>query len=483
MSIRFRIILGILILGSLGFFGLTRWMIRELRPHYLKSMEESLVDQSTILASMISTSLSESQISTEELAEGFTHALEREFSAKIYDLTKERVNTRIYITDDRGVVLFDSFGNHVGADYSQWNDVVRTLRGEYGSRSSRDDESDANSSVLYVAAPIVKEGEIIGVLTVGKPAKSVNLFIKNARDNLLMAVILTAMLLFLFALLFTHWVTVPIRKITGYARQIADAPARISLNPNEFGKGSHNEFRTLATALEEMRESLEGKRYVDQYVQTLTHEIKSPLSAIRGAVELIDENMPAPRRERFLQNIRTESERITAIVERMLQLASLEHRRELSELAPVNLSRICEQAVEALNSRITAKSIFIVKNIDEKISMTGEPFLLEQVVINLLSNAVDFTPRDGTIELSLSSEDGEVKLVITDSGEGIPEYAVERVFERFYSLARPDSGRKSSGLGLPFVREAVELHKGEVTLQNRPGGGAEALVTLPGDLS
>lgn len=479
MSIRFRIILGMMLLGMLGFFGLTRWMVRELRPHYLKSMEESMVDQATILASMVSTSLDTPVISTELFHDAVIHAAEREFSAQIYDMNKERINTRIYVTDDKGIVLFDSYGNHVGADYSQWLDVSKTLRGEYGARASRDNEEDENSSVLYVASPILYGDSIIGCLSVGKPAKSVNLFIKNARDNVFIAVMLTAMLLFIFALLFTHWVTVPIRTITGYARDIADAPARISLNPDEFGVGEHNEIRTLAIALEEMRESLEGKKYVEQYIQTLTHEIKSPLSAIRGAIELIDDSMPAERRDRFLQNINNESKRITTIVERLLQLSSLEHRKELSDVVDIDLVETIKRSLESISSTIETKNIVSSFSFESNPIVKGESFLLEQVIINLLSNAADFTPAKGSIETTVKTGTDHVTVTITDSGDGIPDYALERIFERFYSLTRPDSGRKSSGLGLPFVKEAVELHGGTVSLSNSEHGGAVATVTLP----
>lgn len=479
MSIRFRIILGMMLLGMLGFFGLTRWMVRELRPHYLKSMEESMVDQATILASLISTSLDTPEVSTTLFHDAVVHAAEREFSARIYDMTKTRINTRIYATDAKGIVVFDSYGNHVGADYSRWLDVSKTLKGEYGARASRDNESDENSSVLYVASPIMYGDSIIGCLSVGKPAKSVNLFIKNARDNVFIAVLLTAMLLFIFALLFTHWVTVPIRTITGYARDIADAPARISLNPDEFGKGEHNEIRSLAIALEEMRESLEGKKYVEQYIQTLTHEIKSPLSSIRGAIELIDDSMPAERRERFLQNINNESMRITRIVERLLQLSSIEHRKKLADITDIDIVEYVKRSLESIASTLETKQISSTLSYESQPIIRGESFLIEQVLINILGNAADFTPTNGTIKTVISTHSNHITITVEDSGSGIPDYATKRIFERFYSLARPDSGRKSSGLGLPFAKEAIELHGGTISLENGENGGALATISLP----
>ena len=98
---------------------------------------------------------------------------------------------------------------------------------------------------------------------------------------------------------------------------------------------------------------------------------------------------------------------------------------------------------------------------------------------NLLDNAIDFTPQDGTITLSAHQQDELVTLQIIDSGSGIPDFALPRIFERFYSLPR-ENGHKSSGLGLAFVSEVARLHEGTVTLCNRPQGGAQASFTLHG---
>jgi two-component system sensor histidine kinase CreC len=101
-------------------------------------------------------------------------------------------------------------------------------------------------------------------------------------------------------------------------------------------------------------------------------------------------------------------------------------------------------------------------------------------VANLLQNAVDFSHDGGEVSVSLTSTaDGYAKLSVRDWGAGIPEYAVEKVFDRFYSLKRPDTGKKSSGLGLSLVREIALLHRGTVTLINAPGGGTEAVLRLP----
>ncbi|MNC30079.1 Sensor protein CreC [compost metagenome] len=109
----------------------------------------------------------------------------------------------------------------------------------------------------------------------------------------------------------------------------------------------------------------------------------------------------------------------------------------------------------------------------------GDFALLEQAIGNLLDNALDFTPPGGEITLSIENADDGIAILVTDTGSGIPDYARDRVFERFYSLPR-SNGQKSSGLGLAFVREVARLHRGTITLENRPEGGAQARLSLPG---
>ena len=115
----------------------------------------------------------------------------------------------------------------------------------------------------------------------------------------------------------------------------------------------------------------------------------------------------------------------------------------------------------------------------------GERFLLVQAVVNLVQNAIEFSPTGGRVTVRIEPCDGdqdgmrEVRVVIDDQGPGVPEFARERIFERFYSLPRPDGGRKSTGLGLGFVREIAALHGGSVTVDNRAEGGVRAVLRVP----
>jgi two-component system sensor histidine kinase CreC len=229
-----------------------------------------------------------------------------------------------------------------------------------------------------------------------------------------------------------------------------------------------------------MRDALAGRSYVADYVQTLTHELKSPLSAIRGAAELLHEpSMPAPDRERFVGNIEHETARIQELVDRMMELAALESRRALERIEPVPMRALLEERVASAQATGAPRRIAVTLNAAAEATVDGDALLLQRAVGNLLDNALDFSPDGGQIEVALAGRGRSLEVSVRDHGPGIPDYADDKVFEKFYSLARPHNQRRSTGLGLPFVREIAELHGGRVTLRNAEGGGALAVLSLP----
>lgn len=478
MTIRTRIFLVYLLLIGGGYLYLVTSILGAIRPRYLESMEASLIDAAAFLAAVAETHVtSDERIDIAPLRRAFDAAVSRPLDAKIYSIRKTAVDLRVYVTDASGVVLYDSDGGRdEGRDYSRWNDVARTLKGQYGARASRIDPEDEASLVIHVAAPILAGDRVVGVLAVGKPTANINALVAAVRTRALVAGVIGGGLVLAVGIGFSIWITTPMEKLTAYARAVRDGrPA--SLPKRLAGR----EVSDLRQAFEEMRVALEGKAHVERYTQTLAHEIKAPLAAIRGAAELLAEDaaMPAPQRARFLQNLRTESARIQTIVEKLLQLAALEARRGLVDPAPVECRALLEEAVAAAEPVALARRISLTLTGGAGAEVIGERFLLLQAVSNLVQNALEFTPAGGVIAVALATTDtARVTITIEDTGPGLPDYAMARLFERFYSLPRPDSGAKSTGLGLSFVREVAHLHGGDIRLENRPEGGTRATLTL-----
>lgn len=472
MKLRTRIFIGYFLIFVICFYYPIDWMLDNLRPRYLEGVEDPLADQANIMAEMIGADIEAGSFDPERLFTAFERAYNRDLGATIYDFEKSRIDMRVYMTDSQGRIIFDSRDQRtVGLDYSRWRDVRLTLEGDYGARTTLN-PSDESSSVLYVAAPVMVNGELYGVLSVGKPTTNINSFLKNATPRIFKVGLLSFIAATILSLLLSFWITYPIKRLTRYAHDIRENKKSIlpRLDRSEIGE--------MGAALEKMRESLEGKNYVEQYVQTLTHEIKSPLSAIRGAAELLNEDMPPEQRSLFLNNILNESGRIQDIVDRMLELAALENRKMLAKKEKVDIHSMIKTTIEAQQPLLSKKQLRVEDQVARELIADGDPFLLHQAFSNLLHNAVDFSPQGGRIEVSADRDGDQCRITVRDYGPGIPDYALLKIFDKFYSLQRPDTGKKSTGLGLNLVKEVAALHKGEVRLENCTDVGVLAVLTL-----
>jgi len=478
VKIGLRIFLGyFLVVGLAGYF-VMRVFVDEVKPGVRQAMEDTLVDTANLLAAQARDDLLAGRIADGRFAVSVQGLARRDVGAEIWGFDKRRLDTRIYVTDARGIVVFDSAGRDVGRDYSQWNDVYLTLRGRYGARSTRADPTDESSTVMHVAAPIIDDRatppRIVGVLTVAKPNQAIAPFIERSQQTILRWGFVLLGVALVVGLVAAWWLSRRLGALRAYADAVT-AGERVTLPdaPGEFGD--------LGRALETMRDRLEGKQYVERYVHALTHELKSPLAAIRGSVELLETGeaeMAAADRERFVATIRMQAERMTEMVEKLLALAAVEHRQEIEEPQPLDLLTLASEAAERVAPKFAQRHVTV--RIDgSQATVHGDPFLLRQAVANLLENAADFAPEGSTVELSIERQDACWNVIVRDRGPGVADYAIERAFERFYSTPRPDGGSRSSGLGLCFVAEVAALHGGRAVLANRHGGGAEATLAVP----
>ena len=473
MKIGLRIFLGYFLIVALAAWLLMRVFVAEVKPGVRQAMEDTLVDSANVLAELATDDLLAGRIDDGRFAERVRALRGRDFGADIWGFDKRNSNYRLYVTDARGIVVFDSDGRDVGKDYSRWNDVYLTLRGQYGARSTATDPGDPDSTVMHVAAPIRDaNGAIAGVLTVAKPNRTLAPFIARSEavvmrwGGLLLGVAL------LVGLVASWWLSRQIARLQRYAHAVT-AGERVEM-PAAAG-----EFGDLGQALETMRARLEGKQYVERYVHALTHEMKSPLAAIRGSAELLEAPLADADRRRFAVSIGDQSERLAEMIDKLLALAAVEHRQRLDDPQLIDLAALAHEAAAQCAPRLAAADVELRVRMDDALpAVHGDPFLLRQALVNLIDNATDFSPARGIVELDIRRTGEAVQLELCDRGPGIPAYALPRVFERFYSLPRPHGGSRSSGLGLCFVAEVAALHGGRISLANREGGGVCARLDI-----
>jgi len=481
MSRRTRIFLGIFVVYLAAVAFLLYRVTADIDPLYRESAEESLVDTANLLATLLERNTFNGVIPTDNLERTLTHLAQRPIYARIFDIEKTAVDLHVYVTDRNGIVLFDSKGRAVGQDYLALRDVYLTLTGAYGARTSLADERDPLSSVMYVGAAIRERGagvnilageDIVGMVAVGKPVAAFAPFIVNARQKVLLVGLISVVAFALLLLIVTVWLVRPF----GLVRDVWDAVRREGGSPLALARRL---LHAVRTAFAEARDTLAGRSYVDEYVQTLAHEMKSPLAAIRGAAELLREPMPEEAREKFTGNIEEQTRRAQSMIDRLLELSDLERRGALERSEEVDLVALVHAVRDELRPAAERKTLDIITDLPARATAAGDAFLLHRALANLLRNAIDFAPASSSIEISLAAQRNRWQLAVRDHGPGLPSYAVGRVFDRFYSLPRPDSGRKSTGLGLAFVKEVAALHGGQASLANHPDGGAIARLAVP----
>jgi two-component system sensor histidine kinase CreC len=413
--------------------------------------------------------IKQQRLTQPEFEQKIKTVLARQLQAHIWDYQKSAISQQMYITDDKGIVLFDSRGVAVGQDYSRWNDVYLTLQGRYGVRTTRSNPQDENSSVMYVAAPIKDGQRIIGVVTLSKEGKVMQPFIQKAQQDMYKRGVIVAVIALALSALVAWWLRHAIYLVAQYALSLAPQQRQ----PLHFWAA--NELNQLVAAINKMRQELEGKRYIENYVHTLTHELKSPLTAIKASAELLQDELPSKQRMQFSTNITQQTDKLQLLIERLLLLARLEQQQHL-QTQTIDLLVLVNKVVEQKQPQIQQRQIHLLNDLAHSVMVMGEAFWLEQAISNVLDNAIEFTPQDKSITVKLSQHQQQATLIIKNQGQAIPDYALPRVFERYYSLPRPDSQHKSTGLGLTLVQEVMTLHQGKVSINNNDDGVSVTLV-------
>lgn len=463
MHLGLRLLFGFFVVTGIAAYFVLRVFVAEIRPSARDVTEDVLIDSANLLAEQAAPDLRDmppgGTLEGTRFAQSLAAYAQRPVDAQIWGLRKRSLDFRVYVTDASGRVVLDSGPKPaIGADYSRWRDVSRTLRGEYGARATREVASDSASSVMYVAAPI-KDGErTLGVLTIAKPQATVHRFIERAEDKVMAAGAWLLVLCLAIGVLVTLWTVHSVRQLRRYAQQAsAGERAPVPALPGELGD--------LARAMGEMRERLDGRHEVEQTMRAMTHELKSPLTAIGAAAELLHDELPREDRERFAGQIGEQVQRLRAMVERLLELSKLEGLQAPEHPVALSLAAVVRAQLQAQAASIAQRGLALHWLECEEGVVTADAERLSMAVSNLLANAIAFAPEGSTLELAVRREGSELVFVLRDFGPGVPDYAWPQLGQRYFSLPRPHDGAKGNGLGLAIVTQVAALHGGRVRFE------------------
>lgn len=253
----------------------------------------------------------------------------------------------------------------------------------------------------------------------------------------------------------------------------------VYVTPTDAG-GDRGEVVALLRNITD-RKMLEEMR--SEFVANVSHELRTPLTSVRGFAEtLLDGALENPETARnFLEIINKETERLTKLLDELLNLSRYEDRKNVIHLEKIDMADLIKKTVSIITPRALEKNLTITTDLPADLpAVQGEPDMLRQVLINLIDNAVNYTMPGGTISVAAGLDQGELKVDVRDNGSGIPPEHLARLFERFYRVDKARSRELGgTGLGLSIVKHIVEAHNGRVQVESKVGKGSTFSFLLP----
>jgi two-component system OmpR family sensor kinase len=334
----------------------------------------------------------------------------------------------------------------------------------------------ASSATVATAAPIIVGGQSVGAIVLAKPASAVATSWSEVVPNLLLAALIGLIPAFILTLWITGRVMRPLREMESAADRVAAGDLTASVPP-----AGTEELDHVATAFNSMvgrlRERDDRSR---AFLMNVTHDLRTPLTAIRGhAAALRDGIVPEKDIDRSLGAIEGEAARLSAMVTDLLDLARLDAHQFRVQPAVVNPAEILDAAYTAQVAVADARGVTLTTDIGRLPEIVTDSKRFRQVIDNLLSNAIRWTPPGGTVTLDAYPDpDGGIRVRIVDSGPGVPLEQREEIFAPFHAHPDPE-GRTGAGLGLAICRQLARALGGDVVVDDGPLGGAMFLVALP----
>ena len=333
--------------------------------------------------------------------------------------------------------------------------------------------SSQSVSVLLMSS----EGQKLGVLEfLNGPSYGADV-INSVATAWLIASAFATLIAILTGWFMSQRVTRPVLALENATRQMehGNLSVRVDL-PDE----RQQEFLSLASSFNGMAAQVEQTiSTLRDFVADAAHELHTPLTALQANIELARDEENVSERTRYLARAQEQGQRLEALVKSLLDLSRIEAAESQSDFTPVDMLRLVREVGEQFASRAEqADRTFTMELPEANARVLGNETQLRQVLINLLENALKFTPHHGTIALNLESLPDQIHLTVSDSGIGIPPEDLPHLFERFHR-ARNVSAYPGNGLGLAIVKAIMNIHKGEVAVQSEQQKGTVISLSLP----
>lgn len=462
-SLYFKFILGYLVFGLVGFVTIATLSAKLTYRYQVQNYAESMYDEANYIAASYS-SVYAGKGERQDMSTAYPQL------AAVATFLK----AEIWVVNREGIIVVDS--NRSARSGTVIEDFDPTATGSRSYIISRYYDQFPYE-VLSVSAPITGNYNTYGYVILHVPVS----VIQRASDGSLNIVYITSLIIFALSLIillvFTQTVYFPLKKITVGANEYASGNLTYQIDLH-----THDEMGYLAATLNYMSDELNKmEEYQRTFIANVSHDFRSPLTSIKGYLEaIIDGTIPPEMHEKYLTRVIAETERLNKLTQGMLTLNTLDSKGYLSR-TNFDINRTVKDTAASFEGTCDAKNINFELIFSDNILMVyADLGKIQQVLYNLIDNAIKFSHPDSTIFIQTSTRHEKIFVSVKDTGIGIPKESVKKIWERFYKsdLSR-GKDKKGTGLGLAIVKEIIQAHGENIDVISTEGVGTEFVFSLP----
>lgn len=390
----------------------------------------------------------------------------------------KEIDSRVLVVNKDGLVISDS-NNSLNDQKLTHKEVKKALQGISNSNIYK---FRYIGHVMYVAVPIVYEGDILGSVFISTSLNEIYEAVNKIEGNLRIISISSILLIAVISYIFANIFFKPIEKFTKVINKMAkgDLGCKVNLNTNDEFKQMANAFNIMSTKLNEV--DMQRKNFV----ANVSHELRTPIASIKLLAESLlhqnEENVMIYRE--FLKDIDSEMDRLNNIINDLLVLVDLDKKKLNLNYTITYVNFLIEKIVSRLKPLADRKNIELTFEQKEKIQIKIDKDKIQQAIINIIDNAIKYTPEGGKVKVSLYSESKYVVIKIQDNGVGIPKESLPYIFDRFYRVDKARARRTGgTGLGLSIAHQIVSFHQGVIEVESEVNKGSAFYIKIPYDVN
>lgn len=438
--------------------GMVLWFAT--KDYYYKNIESTLKDQINLSGRFYSKYLntSDPQKIYEDLVENFFY----------------NIDAQVQIIDKESRVVWDDLGIMPGT-ILQCEDIDRAFEdNETTVWIGRLEQGYTKDKIMAVSSPLKIDSNIIGVIRVVASLELVDELLKKIALIIVIVGILVILVTTIISIIISNSITMPLKSVTEAAKNMAQGNFNIKAK-----KIYNDEVGSMADTLNYMcKEILKNEELKNDFISSITHELKTPLTSIKGwgMTLKIKEFTDVEQREKGLDIIIEESERLTSLVEELLDFSKFESSKMILNTEEFSLKDLLGDIIDQMKPRAIRNNINLSFEIKEDIpTILGDRNRLKQVFINIIDNGLKFTEEGGFVNITTNLQGEYVKIIVEDNGIGIKEKHISNIKKKFY---KGESKRSGSGIGLAISDEILKLHGGSLDIESEYQKGTMITITL-----